>query len=159
MKNIYLAALLFFSLCIFSQTNSPRANKTLADTVFEKGDIVKLPTLIYELSYPANPKTKEALKPVADFIKKHPKIKFEIGVHTDFRGSKESNQQLAEFRAIQLYEFLVMEFGIDSEKMTYRAYGENVPLVSEEEIAKITSNEEKAKMYLLNQRTELKVLE
>lgn len=100
----------------------------------------------------------ESLKPVADFIKKHPTLKFEIGCHTDFRGSIESNKQLSEFRAIHIYEFLVMEFGIDSEKLSYKGYGETFPLISEEEIAKAATNEEKAKLYMVNQRTELKVV-
>lgn len=158
MKRIFLFLLLITAMSSNGQSNFPKPNKTLQDTVFAKGDIVKLPPLLYDLSYPVDPKTKESFKPIADFIKKYPHINFEIAVHTDFRGSKESNQQLSEYRAIHLYEFLVMEFGIDSEKLSSRGYGETCPLISEEDIAKAATNEEKAKLYQFNQRTELRVV-
>lgn len=159
MTKIFIATFILFAGTIFSQTKGRLANKTIKDSIFNKGDIIKIPELIYQLSYPIGKETMDSLIPVANFLKKYPNLKVEIGCHTDTRGATQGNNLLSDFRAKHVLDVLVIHHNIDSTRVTCKGYGETLPIISEKEVLKVKSEKEQLKLHAINRRTELKVLE
>lgn len=91
------------------------------------------------------------------FLNKYPTIKIEIGGHTDTRGDDDHNKTLSHNRAKSVYEYLV-EKGINKDRLTYKGYGEDKTVISDEAIAKLTSEKEKEAAHQKNRRTEVKIL-
>ena len=87
----------------------------------------------------------------------NPKLEIELSGHTDTQGSAAYNQQLSENRAKAVVEYLV-EKGIEAKRFQAKGYGEELPIISDAEIAKIASQEEKDAAHANNRRTEIKVL-
>lgn len=159
MTKIFTIVFILFATAIFSQTKGRLPNKTINDTIFIKGDIIKIPELIYQLSYPIGKETMDSLIPVANFLKKYPNLKVEMGCHTDTRGSAHDNIILSDFRAKHVLDVLVIHHHIDSIRVTSKGYGETLPIISEKEIQKAKTEKEQYKLHSVNRRTELKVLE
>ena len=159
MKKLFALLYILLSLTAYTQTKSLLPNKTLRDSVFHPGDLIQIPALVYALSHPILPQTKDSLVPVANFLRKHPTLKVEIDVHTDSRGSIEHNLLLSEFRAKHVWEVLVVQMGIDSARVTYQGLGESYPIITKATESKAKTDKEKAAIYAINQRTELRVTE
>lgn len=70
MIKTYISIFLLFALTSFSQTQSRLPNKTIQDSTFSVGDIIKIPELIFQLSYTIGQETIDSLQPVAIFFKK-----------------------------------------------------------------------------------------
>jgi len=104
------------------------------------------------------PKSTEALKVIADFLVKHQSIVIEIGVHTDERGSDEFNTSLSQRYADALKSLLVEQFGIRTDRIETKGYGESQPIISEETISQAIDDQEKEILYLKNWRIEIIVL-
>lgn len=155
----FITTFILLSATIFSQTKVRTANKTIKDSIFNKGDIIKIPELIYQLSHPMGTETIDSLQPVAEFLKKNPTLKVEISCHTDSRGRDTLNIILSDFRAKHVRDYLINEKGIAANRLTFKGYGESAPIISAKEILKAKTSREKEKLYSINRRTELKVLE
>lgn len=161
MKTTYKIFSLIFVLSVStlsSQVHGKFADKTLTDTSFSKGDIIKIPELCYNLSHPISDMVMDSLNIVAEFLKKHPSLKVEIGCHTDSRGDSNKNLQLSIFRAEKVREYLITAKGIDASRLTCKGYGETFNIISESEILKAKTKEDIEKLHRINRRTELKVL-
>ncbi len=65
---VVIAILIFLAGTAFSQTEGRYPNKTLKDSIFVKGDFIKIPELIFGYSYPMRPGTIDSLKPVVAFL-------------------------------------------------------------------------------------------
>lgn len=76
-----------------------------------------------------------------------PTLKIEISGHTDSKGSADLNQKLSEARAKAVVDYLI-KAGIPSDRLTYKGYGKEQPVASNE-------SEEGRQ---LNRRTEFTVL-
>ncbi|HQP03871.1 MAG: PD40 domain-containing protein [Bacteroidales bacterium] len=63
-----------------------------------------------------------------DFLNTNPGVKFEIRGHTDDVGENITNERLSQARAKSVYQYL-LNHGIASSRMTYKGYGEALPLV------------------------------
>ena len=159
MTKLFIITLLLIATPMFSQTKGLLPNKTIKDTVFSKGDIIKIPELIYQLSYPIGKETIDSLQPIAMFLKKYPALKVEISCHRDSRGKDTANIILTDFWAKSVRNYLIEEKGIDSTRLTYKGYGETLLIISDKELLKAKTNEQKDKIHRINRRTELKVLE
>lgn len=107
------------------------------------GLIVEFRTASWELT--AN--GKKALTAAAKFIKDHPNVVVEIGVHTDNKGDRVSNLSFSQKRAGACVAFL-LEFGINPQRLVANGYGDARPIASND------TEEGRAK----NRRTELKIL-
>jgi len=79
----------------------------------------------------------------------NPKIKIELGSHTDVRGTAMYNQRLSQKRAESAIEYLISR-GIERTRLTAQGYGE------EELIIELAKTEEE---HQVNRRTEFKVTE
>jgi outer membrane protein OmpA-like peptidoglycan-associated protein len=98
-------------------------------------------------SYELKPESKVELNKVLNLLNNNPTLQIEISGHTDNVGSDSYNKELSMNRARSVYNYLT-EHGIDSKRLTYKGYGENQPIATNE------TPEGRAK----NRRTEIKVL-
>ncbi len=98
-------------------------------------------------SYELDPKSKVELNKVIEFLRKNSTLVVEISGHTDNVGSKQYNQELSENRARSVVDYL-FQSGIPGERMTWKGYGLDQPVDTNE------TEEGRAK----NRRTELKIL-
>lgn len=77
----------------------------------------------WDLLPPALPE----LDGLATFLKENPKIKVEIGGHTDDVGNDDDNQLLSQNRAESVANYLISK-GIAAERLAYKGYGESQPI-------------------------------
>lgn len=114
-----------------------------------------------------------AFDSIYEFLLKHPNVKIEVGSHTDSRASETYNLVLSEKRARSIVDYLI-EKGIDTDRMTYKGYGESTPylvredfsffkkgdVLNEDSIMQFPQNDlryEEARQ--MNRRTEIKIIE
>lgn len=71
--------------------------------------------------------SKSELKKLVDLLKSRPKLKIEIGGHTDNTGSKQKNSALSQSRAKSVYDFLLTQ-GITADRLSYKGYGDSKPI-------------------------------
>lgn len=100
-------------------------------------------------SFDLEDKSFAELGKVKQLMDNNPKIKIEIGGHTDNVGSDNDNKILSEKRAKAVYDYLINNLKIDSKRLLYNGYGETQPMA--------TNDTEEGKR--LNRRTELKIIE
>ena len=62
-------------------------------------------------------------------MEEYPKLKIEIGGHTDSRGSDEYNNRLSKDRAGSVVNYLI-EKGIDTNRLTFKGYGKSQPIAT-----------------------------
>ena len=84
---------------------------------------------------------------VTEFLRTNPTVSVEISGHTDSIGSSSYNLRLSERRAQSVVEYLLGR-GIDAGRLTYKGYGANQPVASND------TEEGRAR----NRRTELKII-
>ena len=71
------------------------------------------------------PSAAKVLDSLVVFLQQNPDIRFELGSHTDSRGSAESNMALSQRRADSAVAYLVRH-GIDPHRIIARGYGETM---------------------------------
>ncbi|MEN9699116.1 MAG: hypothetical protein RLZZ301_314 [Bacteroidota bacterium] len=96
------------------------------------------------------------LKQLANYLNTHPKLRIEIGGHTDSRGDAKANQVLSEQRAKAVQDFLIQE-GVASTRLSYKGYGSSQPMVTDAEISKL-SPAAQDKAHQRNRRTSYRIL-
>ena len=97
------------------------------------------------------------LDKLVEFMNKNSTLKIEIGGHTDTRGDDKENLKLSNDRAKAVYDYAVNK-GIKADRMTFKGYGETKPIVSDDEINKLSSDKEKEAAHQSNRRTEYKII-
>ena len=65
--------------------------------------------------------------------------------------------KLSENRAKAVVDYLVKQ-GFDKSRFEYKGYGEERPIISDEEISKLPTRKEKKDAHAVNRRTEFKIL-
>ena len=113
------------------------------------GETFILPNIFFEFAQ-SNllPDSYSELKRLLDYLVENKTVKIEIRGHTDNYGSDAYNQKLSGERAKTVYCFL-MSNGIDSNRLSYKGYGKDKPIVPND------TEENRAK----NRRTEILILE
>lgn len=86
-------------------------------------------------------------------------LKVEIGVHTDTRGSSSYNFRYSEKAASNLREYLIDEKNCPIQQINIKGYGEEFPVVSQEEISKIENKEEQEKLHSKNRRIQITIID
>jgi outer membrane protein OmpA-like peptidoglycan-associated protein len=71
--------------------------------------------------------SQSTLDHVAFLLKDRPKVRVEIGGHTDASGSEEHNLELSQARADAVRDFLISQ-GVDASRLETKGYGESVPI-------------------------------
>ncbi len=69
------------------------------------------------------------LRSAANYLKKHPSSKIEVGGHTDNLASYEKNIEISEINAFIVARYL-RRIGVKSKQINVKAYGESRPLIS-----------------------------
>lgn len=160
MKYIFFSSLLIL-FAFQDPSYVKKANKTINDSVFVEGDIIKIPAILFYLSTEygeMNRGTRDSLNKVADFLLKYPNLTIEVTNHTDYLGSEDFNRRLSEEKARACVNYLVNERHIDEYRITPKGYGELFLLADEDEIKKVKTKKEKEALHQLNVRTELVVI-
>ncbi len=107
--------------------------------------------------YTLRPESDVALTHLKNFLIDHPEIIVEVGVHSDSRGSKHYSTRLTQRRAESIKQWLT-DNGIRDDRVLARGYEENKLLISDMEISKLKTPEEKEKAHQRNRRVEIKIL-
>lgn len=155
LKKITIFFCLLFACNLYGQVN-----KTLKDSVFQKGDIIRTTNILFGLSHPFGGRFElDSVKPIADFLQRYSELIVEVAVHTDSRGSYEGNYHLSNSRAHAIRDVLVNDFHIDSSRISSKGYGESKLIIKNNQIEKAKSNEDKNNLHSINRRTELIITE
>lgn len=130
LKTLFII-LSFTTLTSFGQVFS------LSDSLVSKGQYIALYDIYFEFNK-ENLKEIEQLQldSLVDFLKKNKKVKIEVGVHTDFRGSDDYNLNISQKRAEFLKSYLQIK-GISSNRMVAIGFGETKPVIEYEDWKKI----------------------
>ncbi|MBN2236310.1 MAG: OmpA family protein, partial [Bacteroidales bacterium] len=73
----------------------------------------------------------KVIQEFADFLQTNLNLQIEIQGHTDAIGSDQANMELSEQRAATVYTTLI-DLGISASRLTYKGFGEQVPITSNE---------------------------
>ena len=87
----------------------------------------------------------------------NPTIIIELSAHTDSRGSDKLNDPLSQARAQACVDYLISK-GIAAERMKAKGYGKHKLKITDAQIAKAKTKEEKEALHALNRRTVFKIL-
>jgi outer membrane protein OmpA-like peptidoglycan-associated protein len=124
----------------------------------ETGTQIVLRNIFFDLDkYTLKPESKSELNRLYNLMIENPKLEIELSGHTDTQGSAEYNQQLSQNRAKAVVDYLV-SMGIAAKRFEYKGYGETRPIISDAEITKMATQEEKDAAHANNRRTEIKIL-
>lgn len=109
------------------------ADTTVYQEIFlkpiEVGVSVRLNNIFFDYNKTdLRPESFPELDKVVEFLKENPKLKIEIGGHTDDRGTDSYNQQLSQGRAESVVNYLSQHW-IDPSRLTAKGYGESKPEV------------------------------
>jgi len=119
---------------------------------------IKLPEILYEFNKTSlTDQAKDSLDFLYDILTDNPNIVIELRANTDSRGSDKYNQKLSQGRAESVVNYL-SSLGIEKERMEPKGYGETNLLISDEEINKLPTEEEREAAHQLNRRTDFIVL-
>ncbi len=135
----------------FPNSNSVQKPEQLSIRLqkLEKGSTLTLNNVFFETDkFDLKPESFTELDLVVELLKKNPKVKVELGGHTDSIGSKQLNKTLSANRAKAVYDYLVSK-AIPTTQLTHKGYGDTAPF---------TSNKTEAGRRL-NRRTEMKIIE
>jgi outer membrane protein OmpA-like peptidoglycan-associated protein/tetratricopeptide (TPR) repeat protein len=98
------------------------------------------------------PESRIELMNLANYLKANPSLKIEVQGHTDSQGDAQKNMILSEQRAKAVYDFLLKE-GITAERINYRGFGSLKPVITDVQIAALTTDAQKAAAHQKNRRT------
>jgi outer membrane protein OmpA-like peptidoglycan-associated protein/tetratricopeptide (TPR) repeat protein len=97
------------------------------------------------------------LNKLFDFLVNNATLSIEIGGHTDTRGDDKDNLKLSNDRAKAVYDYIIAK-GIVAKRISYKGYGESKPVISDVEISKLATEQEKEAAHQSNRRTEYKII-
>lgn len=148
-KKGYLFASQFFSLRDIDRKRTQYFDVDIQLQPLEVGVTVVMNSIFYETNkFDLLDKSKAELEHLVGFMKLNPKVKVEIGGHTDDVGSNSDNQRLSEQRANAVRKYLLGR-GVAENRVTAKGYGESKPIAD-------NANEEGR---ALNRRTECRIVE
>ena len=119
---------------------------------------IKLPEILFELAkWDLLPQSRDSLNFLYDIMIDNPTITIELAAHTDSRDTDQRNLILSQKRAQSCVNYLI-EKGIAADRMTAKGYGESRPKITDAQIAKLKTTEEKEAAHQQNRRVEFSVL-
>lgn len=122
------------------------------------GDVVSLNPIYFDLnsSYIRSDAALE-LDKIVKVMKENPRIVIELGSHTDSRASDHYNMWLSDRRAKSSANYIISR-GISKDRITGKGYGESRLKVSDAQIEKASTTEEKEALHQMNRRTEFVIV-
>jgi OmpA-OmpF porin, OOP family len=123
-------------------------HKDLYLVPIEVGQIVRLNNVFFDFDkWDLRPESFIELNLVLKMLNDNPAISIELGAHTDSKGSDEYNIKLSHNRAKSCVDYMISK-GIDPSRVTWKGYGETVPVS--------TNDTDEGRQ--LNRRVEFKIL-
>lgn len=120
--------------------------------------VIKLPEIVYPFNEARITKqAADSLEFLYKILVDNPTLVIELRANTDSRGSDPYNLKLSQKRADSAVGYLVRR-GIDIERMVPKGYGETNLILSDAEINKLASEEEREAAHQINRRTEFSIL-
>jgi len=135
--------------------------KTFSGNNFAPGDKMLTPEIIFSCDGGQRvlPEYEDSVKVIADFLKDHPGMRIEIGVHTNYRGDAMFNDSLSHRHARSVKDVLVSLYEIDPARIEIKGYGEQQLLIPEKETDAAPTKELKEAMHRINRRVEVKIIQ
>ncbi len=101
----------------------------LTDKKFKVGAIYIIPSIdhIFNCIWSINYSDEKELDSIVSFLNRNPKLKIEIGGHTDYRKIPMTNDTLSYRRAIQIMDYFIV-YGINTNRLVAKGYGANEPI-------------------------------
>ena len=97
---------------------------------------VKMGNIFYKFgSWELTPDSEDGLNALVKLLNDNPNITIEMAAHTDMVGNNKANQELALKRAQSVVNYLIKK-GIEKERLTPVGYGEEKPVVVDEQLHK-----------------------
>ncbi|MFN6037000.1 MAG: OmpA family protein, partial [Bacteroidota bacterium] len=120
---------------------------------------IHFPEVLFDLNkWDLRPESKDSLNYLYKVLVDNPTIVIELSAHTDSRDATVYNDTLSNNRARSCYFYLVNEKKIKPARIKPKGYGERKLLITDAEINKAKSKEEKEALHQKNRRTVFKVL-
>jgi len=101
--------------------------------------------------------SKKELDGLIKVLDENPTITIRIEAHTDTRATNEYNIDLSNRRAKSVVDYLIKN-GVDKDRLSSEGFGETKPVVTDDEISKMGTADEKEAGHQKNRRTEFNVL-
>ncbi len=96
------------------------------DQIFRNREIV-LENIYYDYDkWDIRPDAEPTLNRLSEVLRQNPKIRIQLGSHTDCRGNDAYNQNLSQRRAQSAVNYLISK-GIDGTRLSAKGYGESQP--------------------------------
>ncbi len=119
---------------------------------------IRFPAVQYELGKAdLKPESRDSLNFLYKTLTDNPTIIIELSAHTDSRGNAALNEKLSQARAQSCVDYLVSK-GIPVERMVAKGYGKRKLKITDAQIAKAKTKEEKEALHQLNRRTVFKII-
>jgi outer membrane protein OmpA-like peptidoglycan-associated protein len=132
--------------------------KDIALDKLEVGKKVVLKNIFYDYNKASlTTSSYNELGKVIELLNGNPKIKIEISAHTDSRGSDGYNDKLSQERAQSCVDYLLSK-NIDKSRLIAKGYGKRQLLITDAEINKMPTEEDKELLHQQNRRTEFKII-
>ncbi|NCU02775.1 MAG: OmpA family protein [Chitinophagaceae bacterium] len=123
-------------------------HKDLYLVPIEIGQIVRLNNVFFDFDkWDLRPVSFVELNRVVKMLNDNPAISIELGAHTDSKGSDDYNIKLSHNRAQSVMQYILSK-GIAAERVSFKGYGETVPVA--------TNDTDEGRQ--LNRRVEFKIL-
>ena len=137
------------------------ADEYLGTTALVQPDLVIRP-LIFKLENvyfdfdksTLRPESNRTLDSLVNILNFYPRMRIEIGGHTDAIGTDSYNQKLSQERAQAVVDYLIGK-GINTDRLEAMGYGETMPVAPN----RIDNGRDNREGRALNRRTEFKILE
>ena len=98
---------------------------------------VKMDNIFFKFgSWELTSDSETGLKALAKLLNDNPNITIELAAHTDLVGNNEANQELSHKRAQSVVDYLI-KHGIEEERLTAIGYGEEKPVVVDDNLHKL----------------------
>lgn len=141
----------------------PAVTTTKVDTLFnpvvcqqeyQLNKPIVIDNILYDFnSYDLKPESKVVLDGLITILNDNPKIKVELGSHTDGLGTDRANNALSQDRAQECVNYIILK-GIAPERIIAKGYGKQVPIAPNT----LPNGQDNPAGRKLNRRTEFTVL-
>ncbi|OCX50387.1 hypothetical protein BEL04_21625 [Mucilaginibacter sp. PPCGB 2223] len=141
----------------------PAVTTTKVDTLFnpvvcqqeyQLNKPIVINNILYDFnSFELKPESKTVLDGLITILNDNPKIKVELGSHTDGLGTDKANNELSQDRAQECVNYIILK-GIAPERIIAKGYGKQVPIAPNT----LPNGQDNPEGRKLNRRTEFTVL-
>ncbi len=133
-------------------------DKTIDLKKVKVGEVIVLRNIFFDLNkFSLRDESQNELDRLTKLLNDNPKLRIEISGHTDSRGSASYNKELSKNRAKEVVDYLIKK-GIDKNRLEFKGYGKEQPIITDAEIAKLKSKRAIEEAHQENRRTEFKIL-